>query len=331
MNVLKNLFLTISMFMVSSVFSFDAYEHEYLGNSATLHGLDSTVFTLENGIDISFGNLVSMGDFYGMANAPIAADINTFKAITEMDKLESRFLDSFYALSKSNKDELKKILALLEKEKEYVKNAIAKGGSEEKAYADISSKENVEFEMVTHGRYASISSLNFDHFADPYLHVATNAFLGGYNAALKIAKDANPKDIEKLKQAYSILGFASHYLTDTFCSGHMRVPRFEIAESIKGPFHEEISGILALYQHQEEGYYGLNVSNILGKWKALGDSRLFEGEKDEIEMPIKAIQKAIDDIYSAFIKQPKDTSYDILDLIPKPTSNNLALLIISAI
>jgi hypothetical protein len=321
---MKKVFVIFSILAMSALSAFDSYEHEYLGDKAVLHGIDSNMFVLENGIKISFGQLVAMGDFYGIAEEPIAIDIDTKKEIDDVDELDSRFMDAYNSLSKGNRDEVEDILNILGEEKDTIKKAIEDGKSEIEAYETIASKENVEFEITTSGRYADISACNFDHFVDSDFNSAKKAFLAGYNHAINIVKNAKPNEIEKLKQAYCIYGFACHYLTDCFSSGHVRVPRFELTEEIEGPFHTQISGLLALYQHQEDCYFGVNVSNVIDHWKAYGDACLFQSSPSEISMPVLAIQKGINDIYNVFIKKIIDDKCSIEDFIPHLASNNFS-------
>jgi hypothetical protein len=320
----KKMFIMYFLFIFSTLFCYDSFEHCLLGEKIALRGIDTNNFSLENGINISFSNLIAMGDYYGKSKAPIAIDLVTKKAITDKNVLKSRFLDSYHALTKGKKNELLKIIKMIEEGKAKIEKGLAEGKTEEEAYKSISSLEDVELEIITHGRYSSLSVDNFDHFEGDKFQAAKQAFLAGYNLALEVVQNAQPGENQKLKEAYAIYGFACHYLTDTFSTGHMRVPRFELYEEIKGPFHEEISGLLALFQHNEDGCWGLNVTNRMGKWKAYGDSSLFACEEDELKMPVLAIQKGIDDIYDTYMKKPFEEDYSIENLFPEPTLDNFS-------
>lgn len=320
----KKVLFFLPLFFLSSLFSYDSYEHSLIGDKIELHGIGSNIFTLENGVDISFGDLIAMGDYYGRSEESIAVDFNSEKEITDWQQMESRFMGYFDSLAKSKKWELEKILKMIGEGKETIQKALSEGKSEEEAYKLLSSTDDVTLQIITRGRYGSLASTNFDHFGGSRFQAAKNAFIAGYNIAMKIVKDAQPEDVNKLAQAYCVYGFACHYLTDSFSSGHMRVPRFELLQDISGPFQHEISGLLAFFQHKEDGCLGINVSNVLGSWKAFGDSTLFISEPEELNMPVAAVQKGIDNIYNAFMKNPVDTSFSIEELFPTPTSDNFS-------
>jgi hypothetical protein len=312
--------LLFSFFLFSRIWSFDSYEHEYIGDNVKLHGIESNLFTLDNGLNITFGQIVSMPDYYGVSHESIALDLKTQKVITDPNEQEKRFLAVFNAFSKAKIEEGREILKVIDKEKKTIQQALQEGIDEYQAYQKIGSEENVEFTLITDGYYVELSSINFDHFVDPSLNVAQSAFLSGYRIALNMAQKADSKDLEALKKAYVIYAFACHYLTDTFSAGHMRVPRFALWQKVKGPLGPEISGVLALCQHNEDGFYGLNVTNGRTTWKAYGDACLLEHQTNE-KMPIEAMQKGLDNIYMAFLK--KNESIESIEwVLPKLSEEN---------
>jgi hypothetical protein len=58
------------------------------------------------------------------------------------------------------------------------------------------------------------------------------------------AKAGYFSDIAALQRAYAMNGFADHFLTDSFSSGHVRTPRAKILEFYQGFFDKNMSSIL---------------------------------------------------------------------------------------
>ena len=75
---------------------------------------------------------------------------------------------------------------------------------------------------ITHGRMLKLAQNNHDHFL-PY---AKDAYLTGHLLALDKAREASEyagnKSKRLLHEALSLDGFACHFLTDSFSSGHIR-------------------------------------------------------------------------------------------------------------
>ncbi len=315
--------LIILLFLVSSLQGFISYEHELIGNAAKLHGIEKDSFQMDNGLELTFGQLVTMGDYFGKKNESIVLDLKTQKPISDYLILERRFLDIYNSLSKGSYPEGILILKEMEKEKKAIEDAIASGKSEHEAYSKICPIENIDLTLITEGFYLTLSSTNFDHFVNPGLKVAENAFFAGYRLALKTVENAY--DVESLKKAYAIYGFASHYLTDIFSAGHMRVPRFELWQQVKCVGATQISGLLALYQHQEDGFFGVNVKNKFAAWTAYGDACLLEHAGEE-NIAISAIQKGIDEIYNLFLKKStlEECCLAMEDFLPIAAGDNFS-------
>lgn len=316
----------IFFFLVLTSLNIDAfisYEHERLGDMTSLSGIAEPIFTLENGLKITFGELVTMGDYFGKKNESIVIDTATQKPIKDLPLLERRFMDIYNSLNKGSKIEALLILKEIAKEKESIKKAMESGTPEYEAYEKLCSIENIDFTLITKGEYILLSSSNFDHFVDPTLKVAENAFLAGYRLALKTVKDS--RNAEDLKKAYAIYGFAAHYLTDIFSAGHMRVPRLGLWQEVHGIAATQISGLLALYQHQEDGCYGINVRNKFATWIAYGDAFLLENPREE-NMAALTLQKGADEIYNLFIKKTsfEESCSALNDYFPTLLDNNFS-------
>ena len=142
---------------------------------------------------------------------------------------------------------------------------------------------------------------------------AVHAYSAGHTAALRTAKDANESgQSSDLKKAYFLEGFALHYLTDLFSTGHMREPRRILHKMYTNrdvqPDPEDPE--LTLYpadqcaqrQHDEDCANGLWVRNRLGEaWPAYGDKQLF-GQKSakNFKQAVSASQSGIAEIWDTY-------------------------------
>ena len=95
-----------------------------------------------------------------------------------------------------------------------------------------------------------------------------------------------------------------------------RVPRVELGEATT---FEMDGHLLCKYMHDEDGKYGLRVTNARGdKWIAYGDGLLLEEKsKDNLELVSEAVKKSVDQVYEAYEHPTKllDTKV-VTDLIP---------------
>ncbi len=180
----------------------------------------STNLTLQNGIQLTFGQIVALaGDFYGVADKPI---IITDTPLTPESNKEhnkehkKRFKAAYRTLASAPReeieDEIKELVKMI-REDQIVREA-------EKGKLNT----NYRFTKVTGGRMLKLAVKNFDHFQPQ----AKEAYLVGHQLAAmeKAGEAANETDPEekkkKLMKAYSIDAFACHFLTDCFSSGHIR-------------------------------------------------------------------------------------------------------------
>ncbi|KAJ6133933.1 hypothetical protein N7523_000255 [Penicillium sp. IBT 18751x] len=206
---------------------FEYGEHFFLGNSISLRLENGTAkygkdvpLKLPNGIVLTYGNINGLaGDFYA-TNEPIC-DGGTFQ------EQVTRFAAAFNTLATGypeTKDEVKKILDLMQTEVDAVNKAIANKIDPSTVYPGLPNID-AQLQLATVWRwykrtgipaYLGISEINLDHFGDD----ARLAYLAGHYCACKIASSA--KD---LMAAYAINAFADHFLEDSFSAGHMRTPR----------------------------------------------------------------------------------------------------------
>jgi len=172
------------------------------------------------------------------------------------------------------------------------------------ATKDLFQKELLVVEQFLHGHdeaeYPNFST-NFALNYPGYLHLAmTNvSHFGFYNAirytlhhqkALDIALEAYQlKEVDEeaaaalLEKAIFFNGFADHFLTDAFASGHIRTPRQQIMDWAKeNKIRSTVADVIAKLLHDRDGEvrrsgeHGLLVRNSLGyRWLARCDSQLF--------------------------------------------------------
>lgn len=125
--------------------------------------------------------------------------------------------------------------------------------------------------------YLALAEQNTAHFAGHTLSV----YVENHRAALAKAREAYLEPDETKKeilwdQARFQNGFADHFLADSFCSGHMRVPRQEIANLFTGlGFSSKEAGMMVKIVHDYDNTHGVAVRNARGdQWTAFGDKLL---------------------------------------------------------
>jgi hypothetical protein len=118
--------------------------------------------------------------------------------------------------------------------------------------------------------------------------------------------------------------FADHYLSDLFSAGHLRTDRVKLHgwSMWKVPGTEIMCGdYLAMYTHDEDSHYGVNVENQRGdRWRCYGDKRYFNPENQKNrELCAEAVKISIQEIYQAYQTKNGAPVYGALKLIPNLT------------
>ena len=221
---------------------FDSPEHEHTGNRVQLWSVTRTggdmeeeewiqtsQLRLQNGINISFGMVIAMGgDFYGVPDCPITPQSDPRSNDPQSQK---RFRAAYGTLACEPKEGIEKeidaIKRLLEQERESLQNQCVHSVNFNKKYDEITGGRWVGGIPVVYGRMMKLALTNHDHF-QPH---AKFAYLAGHELALECAKQAGLSDDGEerkkgLEEAYAIDGFACHFLTDSFASGHMRYEHY---------------------------------------------------------------------------------------------------------
>jgi hypothetical protein len=295
---------------------FEGGEHTYLGNEVTLQfdgqSGPATQFplTLANGLKLIYGQIVALGgDFYGIPEAPISDAADP----------EAGFLAAFNTLSQNAAavQEAPKLLSIMQIEIDAVNRAIAHHQPPSTAYTalglTLSAQWNVAtgggttidghlvYDWLPKGRYLKLADTNWDHFG---AHAVT-CYTAGHQQAMKQAVAAagvtDPTQrTGQLQLAYAMNAFADHFLTDLFSSGHMRTPRKELSDTVTP---SSIGSLLALFMHDEDCYFGLQVKSVSdpGGWTAYGDKRLLDPENAaNLAQVLAAIRLSAAEVWTAY-------------------------------
>lgn len=318
---------------------YESGEHIFIGNQVILKGIPSLPakrlpkFTLANGLKMTYGELLSMPDFYGDPNHQISSE-------PTYQKRQQRFLRLFSDFSKYDTSYFNKFWPIVQDERKKVAAALKAHQSVSKMYAKLAGKEIFALALVTNFRYIELAAKCFDHFSEN----AILAYQAGHSAAIdtallgyqiadgeNIKSNANCKQAkniktclmlhadQKLKLAYEENAYASHFLSDRFASGHMRTP-FQALTTTR-PI-SALGGIAGNYMHNEDNSDGVIVTNNSGKyWIAYGDDYYFSAKNVTNKAVLKKVlQKSADEIYAAFEKgyDMDPESANLLKMVPQP-------------
>lgn len=307
--------------------AFSPAEHVVIGDnvkmyfSATDPGQKNHLLKLPNGLQLSYGNILTLGDFYGTPNQPIAHGGSE-------DEQRTLFLAAFdaFALSEESITEVTKILEVIHAEQKFIEDGMKEGEKEEDLYKKVGLEYDRQFNCITGGgcnpstwwtypgRYLILTNDNFDHFGDD----ARVAYKVGHDIAIQEAIIAHQtKDVSKLEYAYAINAYASHFLSDRFATGHIRTPRKELPAYVTPSV---VGGLLVNYMHNEENRYGLHVHNRRGdQWVAYGDKSYFSEQSLEHRKKIaEAMQVSADEIFFAYQHGYALTEDGAENIIPIP-------------
>ena len=288
---------------------------------------------------LTFAQIIALaGDFFGISSQPITNEDETqLGNITE--ERRGRFIEAYNTIAQwsnnvlvenSFKTDLMNFLNTIRKERKKIEKVA--GQKVEKngviGYHDNRDLINGVYEKHSYklfkeadrksggywigpipkrfGRLLSLCETNYDHF-QPYAKVA---FEVGLELAFKEAVKARSKNTpnEKnhvLDNAYSILAFACHFLTDAFSSGHIRTPRRKLPNETP---RSKTGHLLTNKMHDEDNKYGLRVTSQIAQneepenasWIAYGDKMLqhtLNGRN--LKYARRAVQQAADEVFAA--------------------------------
>jgi hypothetical protein len=322
-------FLTAPMLSVAGDHSvgFESSEHEVIGNSVKLHftagdaGVQAFQFQLPNSLKLTYGEIVTMGDFYEVVGQPIALG----KSDTER---KQRFVAAFNSFAQDPKaiDEAPKIINVIHFEKQTLDEGTQRGEKPEDIFKKIRMDDNRKWSCATGGgcdpktwwmkpgRYVLEANEDFSHFGVN----AVLAYQAGHQAAIDEAILANQThDQKKLEIAYAMNALAGHYLSDRFAAGHMRTPRVELPASITPHL---VGTLLVSYMHDEDNQFSLHVHNLRGdRWVSFGDCSYFNTyDAENRKLVQEAMQLSADDIFYAYQTGMAPAKDAAAELIPYP-------------
>jgi hypothetical protein len=274
---------------------------------------------LQNGLTLTFGDIISLGDLYGVIGKPISHGLDTFEK-------QTRFKDVFNIISKSYPavNEIKELNAVIKMEIEEIETGINKGETAEAIYKRVGNEIGRQVNCITGGgctthgwwlypgRYLLLAMENYDHFAPNNLV----AYIAGHQVALEQALKANKTGKRAdLELAYAMDAFAAHYLSDHFAAGHLRTPRIELKEKLTPAV---LGSVLANYMHNEENKHGIHVHNALGdQWIVYGDFSYFNSLNQlNRQMLQKTLQQSVDELFEVFYSGAIPEKSTVLDLNP---------------
>ncbi|CAB3991782.1 Hypothetical predicted protein [Paramuricea clavata] len=308
-----------------------SYEHNILGNSVHLPDVPGgNNLTLPNGVHLSFGNIIAMaGDYYGIPNAPIIDPLNPEKID---DGALQRFKNAYNTLAFTPnegkyKERLDKLLKLLADDD---KNAKKAGNCfhSNKEWDEATGGVWVAGIPIIPGFMIKLAEHNYDHF-EPQ---AKTTYVVGHGYAIEKAREAGrskENNREKLLfEAYSIDGFACHFLTDAFATGHMRTPRVALPKNVTPAV---IGDLLCKYMHDEDSKFGIRVTNVRGDTLVgYGDGRLMEeGDKEYFNLVVEAVQNSVNQVHQAYkdsnLKLDSRAVTDLIPFVDRKKKNNTPL------
>lgn len=291
------------------------------GNVEKIYGNQLTVKTLQTSygqINLSFADIVWLGgdligepkQMIGLSNNPMVTFQNNLSAF---DKY---------------KNYLPAVLTVYSNVMTDVQKFIDTGST-----LVVPDKYNYEYNQATggwggavgallkSGLYLKLAQYNYDHFGEN----ALKAYLTGHDMALNLASKANTP--EELKYAYFVEGYADHFLTDLFATGHLRTPRVEIvnycANLGQGP-----ASFLTKLMHDQDGTTGLTLVNGKGEtWFGTGDENFYiPANKENKLRALNTVQQSVDQIYNAYVSKNANTTVnnsEMIKVIPdiKATNN----------
>src|SRR3990167_1866460 len=138
---------------------YESGEHIFMGEQITLQGLPASKFTLDNGLTLTYGEIISMPDFYGDSDHQIS-DENT------LENQKTRFLKTFNDFENSDVAYFNAFWPVIQDERNQIKAGIAAGESPSAVYKRIIGAELLKLEWVTGFKYFALAEKSFDHFGE---------------------------------------------------------------------------------------------------------------------------------------------------------------------
>lgn len=319
--------------------TFESAEHIFMGDQVILYGLGQKTsdqpikLTLPNGLQLSYGEILAMPDYYGDPDHAISSEITA-------KNCKERFNAIFSSFANDNVQYFNAFWPIIQNERALVMQAVKAHEDVSQVYAKINDQEDIDLTVATNFKYLDLSLTGFDHFNQD----AITAYQAGHAVAIDMAllgfqiKSGNNVEVNaycqknsnylmclqeqaknKLILAYAQNAFASHFLSDRFAAGHMRTPYRALYETRPIAIMGALSGHL---MHGEDNRLGVIVTNSGGQyWIAYGDEYYFSTQNATSRKILKTtLQASADEINDAFQSgvNPDPHSEKIIALIPVP-------------
>lgn len=282
--------------------------------------------TLPNGLKLTFGNILSLGDLCGVVGQPITLG----ETVEEQQK---RFLNAFNSFAKNmnSVDEIRQLNQVIGQELEMIRKGMQQGEPPETIYQRIGNEVGRQINCITGGgchtsfwwmfpgRYLKLAMENYDHFVPN----AKMAYLSGHQVALNQALKARDSGLkEDLELAYAMDAFACHFLSDLFAAGHIRTPRVQLANHVSPSL---LGSLLANYMHNEENINGLHVHNRnYEHWAVYGDFSYFNPHNlVNKQMLERLLQQSANAVFNTYYSGESQDPSPILAQIPEHTEDSL--------
>lgn len=289
-------------------------EHMYLGDEGYKAALEAYIAKAKEGappekhqeidkrLREEFGTIMQRKDQYGMSyGAGVGLGGDIYGSADEMYNDKNGWV---------NNTDVKDVISLFEDER---KAATEEGKiGEDYEHSDVRLWWNAE-------HFIDLAKQNTSHFVGHNL----GSYLKNHAQALTLAAQAKAETDEAKKKelwnkACFYNSFADHYLTDSFSSGHMRVPREEIMQFFaQFGYSDEQAGLISKVLHDYDNHNGLYVRNARGdRWKAFGDKMLHADKSQDKEVR-EAYQVEVQDIqgnWKATGKSGKDITIEAVKM-----------------
>ncbi len=274
---------------------------------------------LKNGLTLTFGDIISLGDIYGVLGKPISHGLDKQEKQARFKEAFNTFAKSFAAVG-----EVKELTSVIKKEIREIEAGIEKGENAEDIYKRVGNEIGRQVNCITGGgcttygwwlypgRYLLLALENYDHFSPNNINVYKSGHHVALQQALKAKKTGKRSDLEL---AYAMEAFATHYLSDHFAAGHLRTPRGELKNKVSPAV---LGSLLANYMHNEENKYGIHVHNALGdQWIVYGDFSYFNPLNQlNRQMLLKTLQQSADELFEAYNSGVIREQSRVLEMIP---------------
>lgn len=274
---------------------------------------------LNNGLILTFGDIMSLGDLYGVLGRPISHGLDNKEKQARFKEVFKTFAKSFVAVN-----EVKELNTVIKMEIREIEEGIERGEDAETIYKRIGNEIGRQVNCITGGgctsqgwwlypgRYLRLAMENYDHFSPNNILVYKNGHQVALKQALKARQTGKRSDLEI---AYAMDAFATHFLSDRFAAGHLRTPRAALKHLVTPSV---LGSLLANYMHNEENRYGLHVHNRLGEqWIVYGDFSYFNPFNQlNRQMILKTLQQSADEIFDAYYTGIMPAESIVLQMIP---------------